>query len=212
MSNSRTYYYARVSSSEQNLGRQLDAFEKLGATSRDIVTDKQSGKNLDRQGYNALKITMLRRGDTLVIKSLDRLSRIKADISHELQFFRDNGIHLKIIDLPTSMADFPEGHELMAETIQNIIIELYSMMAEQERNNIRQRQWEGYNALERDSKGRLLSKNGNPVGRRAVQRPTNWKAVTKRWRAGEITANAAMQELGLKRNSFYKLAKEDNAL
>lgn len=212
MNSSRTYFYARVSSSEQSLGRQLDAFEKLGATSRDIVTDKQSGKNLDRPGYNALKSTMLRRGDTLVIKSLDRLSRSKADISHELQFFRDNGIRLKIIDLPTSMADFPKGQELMAETIQNIIIELYSMMAEQERKNIKQRQREGYDALERDSQGRLLSKNGYPVGRRAVQRPANWEAVTKRWRAGEITANAAMQQLGLKRNSFYKLTKEDNAL
>lgn len=211
MSSSRTYYYARVSSSEQNLARQLDAFKKLGATSRDIVTDKQSGKNLDRPGYNALKSTMLRKGDTLVIKSLDRLSRSKADISHELQFFKDNSIRLKIIDLPTSMADFPEGQELVAQTVQNIIIELYSMMAEQERQNIRQRQREGYNALERDSQGRLLSKNGNPVGRRAVQRPANWDAVIKRWKAGEITANAAMQELGLKRNSFYKLAKEDEA-
>ena len=71
----RTYYYARVSTKEQNLDRQLIAFRKLGATERDIVTDKESGKNLDRSGYQALKTTMLRQGDTLVIKSLDRLSR-----------------------------------------------------------------------------------------------------------------------------------------
>lgn len=73
---SRTYYYARVSSQDQNLNRQLAAFQQLGAQDRDIVTDKQSGKDLDRTGYQALKNAMLRPGDTLVIKSLDRLSRI----------------------------------------------------------------------------------------------------------------------------------------
>ena len=71
----RTFYYARVSSQEQNLARQLDAFRRLGASDRDIITDKQSGKDLDRAGYQALKNAMLRRGDTLVVKSLDRLSR-----------------------------------------------------------------------------------------------------------------------------------------
>ena len=76
----RTYYYARVSTKEQNLDRQLKAFRQLGATDRDIVTDKESGKNLDRSGYQALKTTILRQGDTLVIKSLDRLSRNKGDI------------------------------------------------------------------------------------------------------------------------------------
>ena len=76
----RTYYYARVSTKEQNLDRQLNAFRQLGATDRDIVTDKESGKNLDRSGYQALKTTILRQGDTLVIKSLDRLSRNKGDI------------------------------------------------------------------------------------------------------------------------------------
>jgi len=107
----RTYYYARVSTKEQNLDRQLVAFRKLGATERDIVTDKESGKNLDRSGYQALKTTMLRQGDTLVIKSLDRLSRNKGDIKAELQYFKEHGIRVKIIDLPTAMADFPVGQE-----------------------------------------------------------------------------------------------------
>ena len=76
----RIYYYARVSTKEQNLDRQLAAFKALGASERDIITDKESGKNLDRAGYQALKTTMLRAGDTLVVKSLDRLSRNKGDI------------------------------------------------------------------------------------------------------------------------------------
>lgn len=81
---SRTYYYARVSSKEQNLDRQLAVFASLGASERNIITDKESGKDLNRSGYTALKTAMLRAGDTLVVKSLDRLSRNKADIKETL--------------------------------------------------------------------------------------------------------------------------------
>ena len=79
---SRTYYYARVSSREQNLDRQIAAFKALGASDRDIITDKESGKDLNRPGYQALKNTILRSGDTLVVKSLDRLSRNKIPPCH----------------------------------------------------------------------------------------------------------------------------------
>ena len=116
----RIYYYARVSTKEQNLDRQLAAFKALGASERDIITDKESGKNLDRAGYQALKTTMLRTGDTLVVKSLDRLSRNKGDIKAELQYFKEHGIRVKIIDLPTTMADFPVGQEWVLEMINNI--------------------------------------------------------------------------------------------
>ena len=92
----KTFYYARVSSKEQNLARQLEAFHKLGADDRDIVTDKESGKDLSRPGYQALKTTILRPGDTLVIKSLDRLSRNKADIRNELLFYQDNNIRHRL--------------------------------------------------------------------------------------------------------------------
>lgn len=85
----RTYYYARVSSNEQNLDRQFEAFRQMGADDGEIITDKASGKNLDRAGYQALKSTLLRRGDVLVVKSLDRLSRSKTDIKNELEYFRN---------------------------------------------------------------------------------------------------------------------------
>ena len=120
----RIYYYARVSTKEQNLDRQLAAFKALGASERDIITDKESGKNLDRAGYQALKTTMLRAGDTLVVKSLDRLSRNKGDIKAELQYFKEHGIRVKIIDLPTTMTDFPTGQEWVLEMINNILIEV----------------------------------------------------------------------------------------
>ena len=193
---SRTYYYARVSSKEQNLDRQLDAFLSLGAHERDIITDKESGKDLNRPGYQALKQAILRPGDTLVIKSLDRLSRNKTDIKAELQFFRDNGIRLKVIDLPTTMMQLPEGQEWIFEMVNNILIEVLGTIAEQERATIRQRQAEGIAAAK--AKGKHL-------GRPALKIPVDWNEVYASWMAGEITAKEAMRRTGLKRTSFYKL-------
>ena len=142
----KTFYYARVSTREQNLDRQLEAFRALGADEREIITDKESGKNLDRPGYQALKSTMLRSGDTLIVKSLDRLSRSKADIHSELQWFKENNIHLKVIDLPTTMMNLPPGQEWVFEMVNNILIEVLGTIAEQERLTIHQRQREGINA------------------------------------------------------------------
>ena len=193
---SRTYYYARVSSKEQNLDRQIAAFKVLGAQEREIVTDKESGKNLDRPGYQALKNAMLRSGDTLVIKSLDRLRRNKCDIKNELQFFKDNGIRLKVIDLPTTMMDLPEGQEWVFEMVNNILIEVLGTIAQQERETIKQRQAEGIEAAK--AKGKAL-------GRPALQFPENWDNVYASWKAGEITAKIAMERTDTKRTSFYKL-------
>ena len=194
---SRTYYYARVSSKEQNLDRQLAAFASLGASERDIITDKESGKDLNRSGYTALKTAMLRSGDTLVVKSLDRLSRNKADIKNELQYFKEHGIRLKVLDLPTTMIDYPAGQEWVLDMVNNILVEVLSSIAQQERETIRQRQAEGIAAAK--SKGKHL-------GRPAVAYPDNWTEVYKAWKAGQITAKIAMEQTGLKRTSFYKLA------
>lgn len=194
----RTYYYARVSSKDQNLERQIAAFKALGAEERDIITDKESGKDLNRTGYSALKNAMLRRGDTLVIKSLDRLSRNKNDIKNELQFFKDNGIRLKVIDLPTTMMDLPVGQEWIFEMVNNILIEVLGTIAEQERETIRQRQAEGIAAAK---------KNGKKLGRPAIQFPANWNEIYSDWKNGNITAKTAMERTGTKRTSFYKLVK-----
>lgn len=192
----KTFYYARVSTREQNLDRQLEAFKALGADEREIVTDKESGKNLDRPGYQALKTAMLRPGDTLVVKSLDRLSRSKADIRNELEYFKANGIRLKVIDLPTTMMELPAGQEWVFEMVNNILIEVLGTIAEQERETIRRRQREGIDAAK--AKGKHL-------GRPAAVRPENWDAVIADWRAGRITAREAMKLLGMKRTTFYAL-------
>ncbi len=191
----KTFYYARVSTREQNLDRQLEAFRRLGADEREIITDKESGKDLDRPGYQALKSAMLRAGDTLIVKSLDRLSRSKADIKNELQWFKENGVRLKVIDLPTTMMDLPEGQEWVFDMVNNILIEVLGTIAEQERVTIRRRQREGIAAAR--AKGRHL-------GRPPVDRPDNWDEVAALWQAGRITAKEAMRMTGMKRTAFYR--------
>lgn len=190
--------YARVSSKEQKLDRQLIELKKY-VPAENIIMDKQSGKDLNRPGYQALKGPLgLRQGDTLYIKSLDRLSRNKEDIKKELEWFKQNGIRLMILDLPTSMIQVPPGQEWLIEMINNILIEVLASIAQQERETIRARQREGIDAA------RLA---GRHLGRPAIPVPEKFHDVVAKWKNGEITAREAMRQTGLKRSSFYKLVK-----
>lgn len=195
---SMTYYYARVSSKEQNLDRQVLTFREMGADERHIIVDKESGKNTDRPGYQALRNTILRSGDTLVITSLDRLSRSKSDIKDELSFFKEHGIRVKILDLPTSLLDFPTGQEWVLDMVNNILIEVLGTIAEQERTTIRKRQAEGIAAARA---------RGKHLGRPKANYPANWETVYLAWKAGAITAKEAMERTGLKCTTFYSLVK-----
>ncbi|WP_330423088.1 recombinase family protein [Blautia obeum] len=195
----RTYYYARVSSTGQNLTRQLEAFHELGAEEREIITDKASGKDIGRPGYQALKTTLLRSGDTLIVTSLDRLSRKKEDIKAELQYFKEHNIRLKILDIPTTLIDPPEGQEWIFDMVLNILIEVMSSIAEQERVTIRERQRQGIEALKHTSAW-------ENYGRPNLKIPENYPEVMRRWTSGEITAVTAMNMTGIKRTTFYRLA------
>ena len=190
------YGYARVSSTEQNLDRQILALQKY-VKQENIVVDKQSGKNLDRPGYNALKgMFGLRPGDVLYIVSLDRLSRSKADIKSELDWFKENKIRLMILDLPSSLIQVPDEQEWIIDMIQNILIEVLASMAEQERLMIRKRQREGIEAAK---------KKGKHLGRPQSDVPANFDKVYDAWMVEEITAKEAQKKLGMSSSSFYRL-------
>ena len=196
MADSRIMGYARVSSTEQNLARQLVELKKY-VPEENIVTDKQSGKDLNRPGYQALKGALgLRRGDVLVIKSLDRLSRNKQKMKQELEWFKENQINLQILDLPTTMIQLPNGQEWIRDMINNIIIEVMSSIAEQERITIRQRQREGIDVAQRQ---------GKHMGRPKLEIPAEWDKYYVMWKDGKITAKKVMEILDLKRTSFYNL-------
>ena len=140
----------------------------------------------------------LRRGDTLIITSLDRLSRNKRDIRQELQWFQEQGVRLKILDIPTSLTEVPDGQKWIMDMIQNILIEVLASIAEQERLTIRQRQREGIEAAK---------KKGKHLGRPRTKQPDNFTEIYDNWKAGEYTARNAMQLLGIKKNTFYRMVK-----
>lgn len=197
---SKNFYYARVSSKGQNLDRQIERFKELGADDRDIIAEKKSGKSIEgREAYLALRDQILREGDTLTVTSLDRLGRNKQQIKEELEHFKANNIRVKVLDIPTTMIDFPEGQEWVMDMVNNILIEVLGSIAQQERETIKKRQAEGI---------AIAKKKGNvKFGRPSAQKPSNWDEVISQWRAGQITAVKAMELTGLTKTTFYKMVK-----
>ena len=150
----RIFGYARVSTKEQNLDRQLMALKEY-VPEENIIVDKASGKDTERPGYQALKGALgLRAGDELYVVSLDRLSRNKEDIKKELEYFKSNEIRVRILDLPTSMIEVPKGQEWIMDMITNILIEVLASIAQQERLTIKKRQAEGIAAAK--AKGKYM--------------------------------------------------------
>ena len=194
----KIYGYARVSTREQNLDRQIIALQQYGISDRDIVTDKESGKTLERDGYTFLKNRLLRDGDVLVVKSLDRLSRNKNHIKQELEYFKSRNIRVMVLDIQTTLIDPPEGQEWIIEMINTILIEVLASMAEQERIRTLNRQAEGILAAQLQ---------GKHLGRPKMKIPEGWGEIYMLWKSGEITAVEAMKRSGLKKSTFYKLAK-----
>ena len=203
--------YARVSSREQNLDRQVIALRQYVADDM-IVTDKASGKDFNRPGYQSLKVGIgkLIKGDILYVQSLDRFSRNKEDAKKELQYFSELGVRVKILDIPSTMTDIAEGQEWILDMINNILVEVLTSIAENERITIRSRQAEGIAAMPVDkTTGKKVSKKtGRCIGRPPIQFPENFEKYYDKWKQREITAVNAMKSLGLKPNSFYKLTHQ----
>lgn len=197
----RIYGYARVSSKEQNEDRQIQALLDFGVDRHNIIVDKKSGKDIHREGYVSLKNFILRSGDTLVVKELDRLSRSKADIKKELEYFKEHHIRVKILDIPTTLADFSEDQEWIMDMINTILIEVLGSIAEAERLKIRQRQREGINAAKQ---------RGVKFGRPRARKPDNWDSVMEKVSRGIIRPIDAMREMGLKKGTYYNLIKRNS--
>lgn len=212
------YGYARVSSKDQVLFRQIEALKKFGVPEENIVTDKATGKTFDkRDNYNRLigsdnLIGVLRKGDTLVIKELDRLGRNKEQIKEQLELLKSKGIRVKVLDIPTTLIDIEKGSEWVIDMVTNILIEVLGSIAEQERIKISTRQREGIDAMPIGEDGvRVSTKvNKGKYGRPKFELPSNFADVYERTRTGAITNREAMKILDIKRATFYKYAKAYN--
>ena len=196
----RVYGYARVSTIGQNEDRQIEALTKFGVPEQNIIVDKASGKDTEREGYQYLKRQILRNGDTLVVKELDRLSRNKADIKRELEQFKDMGIRVKILDIPTTLTDFPPEQAWIQDMLNSILTEVLGSIAENERNKIRARQREGIEAAKRKN---------IKFGRPSKPLPDNWHDVLAEVRCGNKRPVEAMRELGISRSCYYRLCNKN---
>ncbi|WP_159649248.1 recombinase family protein [Erysipelothrix aquatica] len=193
----RTYGYVRVSSRDQNEERQVKAMIDYGVDERSIFIDKESGATFERQEYQKLK-HFLRKGDLLVIMSIDRLGRNYELITDEWKSLtKDIGVDIVVLDMP--LLDTTKNKDTLGSFMSDLVLQILSFVAEQERTQIKTRQKQGIaNAKQK----------GVAFGRPKVQQPENFEQIYDTWKNGEITAKQAMIELNLKPNTFYKFAKE----
>lgn len=192
--------YIRVSSKEQNEERQVLALKNFckELEFKNIFIDKESGKNFERENYQKLK-SILREGDTLIIKELDRLGRNKEGVKEELNYFKENKIRVKILNIPTTLMDIPEENNWIFDMINNIMIEVLGAVAEEERNKIRARQREGIE---------IAKKEGKYRGRPLAPLPDGFEKLYKQWKEDKITAVQFTKLLNLKsRTTLYKYIK-----
>ncbi|MSU02120.1 recombinase family protein [Tissierella pigra] len=193
--------YIRVSSKDQNPQRQIEALKEYEKELKDenIFIDKQPGKDFNRDNYLELK-RILREGDTLIVKELDRFGRNKEMIKDELSWMNDKGVRTKILDIPTTLMDLPDENSWVIKMVNNILIEVLGSIAEEERVKIRQRQKEGI---------AIAKKEGKYKGRKPQELPKNFPSLYNRWKEGNITAVEFTKLLGYKsRNTTYKKIRQ----
>jgi DNA invertase Pin-like site-specific DNA recombinase len=195
MSN-KIFGYIRVSSKEQNTDRQKQALLQYGVDERYIIEDKISGKDFNRNGYLTLKNSLLRDGDTLVIKELDRLGRNMDMIKNEWQEIQSNGIDIVVLDTP--ILNTKNKSDLEKKLIANIVFELLTYMAEKERLKIKTRQEEGI---------AIAKSKGLYKGRKKIVND-NFANVYYDWKKGKLTAVKAIEMLNMKKSTFYRRVKE----
>jgi len=194
--------YMRVSTITQNLDRQKSVLKKYVSVDENgkpyIYFDKASGKDMEREGFQEM-FRAMRPGDTLFVKSIDRIGRNKHQIKQYLEMFRNKQIRLKVIDIPTTMQDFPLEQNWIADMINNILIEVYTSIAEQERKNILQRQQEGI---------KIAKSKGKHLGRPIIEFPSDWSHLYKLWQEGLITSKEFMIKADMKKSTFYAKVKK----
>lgn len=191
------YGYIRVSSRGQNEDRQLIALKEVGISEKNIYLDKQSGKDFNRPKYKRL-LRKLKKDDLLYIKSIDRLGRNYEEILEQWRVLtKEKGIDIVVLDMP--LLDTRRGKDLMGTFLSDIVLQVLSFVAENERRNIRQRQAEGIAAAKA---------KGIRFGRPPLPLPDNFHEVHKDWRAKKITLKQAANACNMPVGTFYGKARK----
>ena len=202
--NGITYGYIRVSSKEQNEDRQRIAMHDAEVDERHIFIDKQSGKDFDHPGWRHV-LRKLTPGDTLIVKSIDRLGRNYDEILDQWRIIaKEKQAHIVVLDMP--LLDTRQGRDLTGTLIDDIVLQLLSYVAQTEREFIKQRQAEGIAAAK---------ERGVHLGRKPMARPDDFRAVYAEWAGGSISARTAAKKLNVTHPTFLRWSKEvgsDSAL
>ncbi len=194
---SKVYGYIHVSSADQNEDRQLVALRSCKVPECNLFVDKQSGKDFERPEYRRM-LRRLKRDDLLYVKSIDRLGRNYGEILEQWRLLtKEKGVDIVVLDMP--ILDTRSGKDLMGTFIADLVLQILSFVAQNERENIRQRQAEGIAA----AKAR-----GVPFGRPALPLPENFEEVVSSWRNKEIDFASALQQTGMRPATFYRRLKE----
>lgn len=197
------YFYTRVSTKEQNLARQLEEAKSYKNVD-EVFCDKQSGKTYDRPEYERLK-SIVREGDEVVVKEMDRLGRNKAATKDEIKWFKDNGITLRILELPTTLIDF-NGQEWIADMINNMLIEVLTTIAEQEVKKTDRRRTEGIAAMPIVDGKKISTKTGRAYGRPSLD--VDFQKFLEKQKDGELTVVECCRQLGISRSTWYNRVSE----
>ena len=205
------YGYVRVSTNTQDETRQREALKKYGVLEENIYLDKASGKNfIDRTEWQKLLVKVII-GDIIVIKELDRLGRNNAEIKETFMLLKNKGVYLEFLDQP--LLNTTNKSQIEIELVQPIILHLLGYFAEKEREKIRTRQKEAYDSLEKDSKGRKISRKKNKV----VGRPNKIEKILqdnseiiKLWIEKKITTKKTLEILNISRSSLFRIKNEIN--
>lgn len=191
------YGYVRVSSIEQNEERQMIALKGLGVSNGHIFMDKQSCKDFHRANYEKM-VSLLREGDLLYIMSIDRLGRNYAEIQNQWRILtKEIGIDICVLDMP--LLDTRNGKDLMGTFIADLVLQILSFVAENERENIRKRQEQGIAAAK---------KRGIRFGRPKSKVPDNFQSIVKAWERGDIRMDTVLERCQISRSTFQRRLRE----
>ena len=191
------YGYARVSTQSQNAARQMNALREFGVEDEHIVIEKKSGKNFDRPLYQKL-VKKLRRGDVLVIQSIDRLGRDYTEIQEQWQYItQKRKASIVVLDMPL-LDTRSEENDLTGRFVADLVLQILSYVAEQEYKMIQRRQAEGIAAAK---------ERGVQFGRKPQETPAEFEHMARLWNEGAISSRNAASELGMPRTTFRRKAK-----
>ena len=200
------YGYGRVSAKDQNLARQLEAM-KAYKNIDEMFCDKQSGKDFNRPEYERLKL-VVKKGDEVIIKELDRLGRNKEGVKQEIEWFKKNGILLRILDIPTTLMELPKEQAWVFEMVNSILIEVMGAMAEQEREKIGKRRDEGIASMPIVNGKRVSTKTGREYGRPSIDVGGDFEKFLKKQKDGEMSVKECCEQLGISRATWYNKVRE----